>query len=58
MPQSWQTHWPLGDSSKGLSDTELYLTKENDLGAIATRERNLALQTIGNLTLLEHRTIS
>lgn len=52
MPQKWIAHWPLADGSKGLTDFELYDAASGDKVAAATRMRNSALQTIGNLTLI------
>jgi uncharacterized protein with ParB-like and HNH nuclease domain len=52
MPQHWVEHWPLPDGSKGMATPELWTAKEADPQAIATRERNASLQTIGNLTIL------
>lgn len=52
LPQSWQENWPLPDGSKGLSMTELADAAEDDPRAVATRRRNQALHTIGNLTIL------
>lgn len=53
MPQKWQQNWPLPDGSKGLSELDMLLI--DDLLATrvdATRHRDRAVQTIGNLTIL------
>lgn len=52
MPQEWIANWPLPDGSKGLDFLELYEAPENDPRAAGTRERETALQTLGNLTIL------
>lgn len=52
MPQSWQDNWPLPDQSKGMDLAELLEAPDDNPRAIATRKRDLAIQTIGNLTLL------
>jgi uncharacterized protein with ParB-like and HNH nuclease domain len=52
MPQNWIPNWPLPDGSKGLDDFELFDVPENEPGANATRKRERALQTLGNLTIL------
>jgi len=52
MPQGWIANWPLADGSKGLDFMELYSAAESDPRAIATRARETAVQTLGNLTIL------
>jgi uncharacterized protein with ParB-like and HNH nuclease domain len=52
MPQEWEELWPLADGTKGMDLLELYEAAESDPRAIATRERNTAIQTLGNLTIL------
>jgi hypothetical protein len=52
MPQNWQMHWSLPGGDQGLSPSELGLAQQSDPRAIATRERELAIQTLGNLTIL------
>ena len=52
MPQTWETNWPLPDGSKGMGFVELFEATETDPRALATRKRNVAIQTLGNLTLL------
>jgi hypothetical protein len=49
LPQCWQEHWPLQGGTKGASDAELWADSP---AAAASRARNAALQTIGNLTIL------
>lgn len=50
MPQSWVTHWPFPDGSKGV--TRAVLLESDGLHHERSRARYEALQTIGNLTLL------
>lgn len=52
LPQSWREHWPLPDGSTGLAYDDLATAAEDDTRAIATRARDAALQTIGNLTII------
>lgn len=52
LPQNWIEHWPLQDGSKGLTGVELSTAQPQDAKAAATRKRNAALQTLGNLTIL------
>jgi hypothetical protein len=52
LPQNWIENWPLPDGSKGLTSQELWISKEDDSKADATRRRNSLLQTFGNLTIL------
>jgi len=52
MPQEWLKYWPLADGTTGLDFMELYGAAETDPRAAATRKRNAAVQTIGNLTIL------
>lgn len=52
LPQGWLDHWPLPDGSKGMNGTELWEAAAEDPRARATRKRNAALQTLGNLTIL------
>lgn len=52
LPQNWIEHWPLPDGGKGMSSAELWTADANDPRAVATRRRNAALQTFGNLTIL------
>lgn len=52
LPQGWIEHWPLPDGTKGLAWNEIVAADPNDPRVSATRARNTALQTIGNLTLL------
>ncbi|MHA4867518.1 DUF262 domain-containing protein [Duganella sp. PWIR1] len=50
MPNNWTEHWPLPDGSTGAkSPWEL---QENDPRLEATRNRNVAIQTFGNLTII------
>jgi uncharacterized protein with ParB-like and HNH nuclease domain len=52
MPQEWIPNWPLPDGAKGLDYSELFEAAENDARAAATRKRDAAIQTLGNLTIL------
>jgi len=52
LPQNWIEHWPLPDGSKGQTLNELFVADDKDPRAAATRRRNAALQTLGNLTIL------
>lgn len=52
MPQQWQANWTLPDGSSGLSTEALWTAPKDDPLADATRKRNTALQTFGNLTIL------
>ena len=52
MPQSWISNWPLPDGSRGLDIFDRYGASETDPCVIATRERERAVQTLGNLTIL------
>lgn len=52
LPQSWIEHWPLPSGGTGLSWQALVDAPADDAAAAATRTRNAALQTIGNLTIL------
>jgi len=52
MPLGWIANWPLPDGSKGLDFMELYSASEADPRAVATRSRETAVQTLGNLTIL------
>ena len=52
MPQDWVKNWPLPDGTKGIDFWDLAGTAETDPRAIATRMRQIAIQTLGNLTIL------
>jgi uncharacterized protein with ParB-like and HNH nuclease domain len=52
LPQQWLTHWTLPGGLQGMNSTELWAASPDDARATATRTRNAALQTIGNLTVL------
>jgi hypothetical protein len=52
LPQTWTDHWPLPDGTKGLTFTEFLAAPPDDPCATATKERNDALQTFGNLTII------
>jgi uncharacterized protein with ParB-like and HNH nuclease domain len=52
MPQAWVEHWPLQDGSTGMDTRELVDASHDDPRALATQKRRVAVQTLGNLTLL------
>jgi uncharacterized protein with ParB-like and HNH nuclease domain len=52
MPQGWISNWPLPDGSPGMTMVELWGASEADPRAVATRDRERAIQTLGNLTIL------
>lgn len=52
LPQTWLKTWPLADGSKGMDFMELGNAADGDARATATRRRDIALQTLGNLTIL------
>ena len=52
LPQSWIEHWRLPDGSRGMTYEELFSAGDDDPRAAATRKRNQALHTMGNLTIL------
>jgi uncharacterized protein with ParB-like and HNH nuclease domain len=52
LPQEWVKNWPLPDGSKGMDSLELYNAPATDPRAKASRQRGVALQTLGNLTIL------
>ena len=52
LPQRWQDNWPLPDGSTGLNMLEVYTTAASDPRAVATKIRNTAVQTFGNLTIV------
>jgi uncharacterized protein with ParB-like and HNH nuclease domain len=52
LPQEWIANWPLPDGSRGLDNMALYQAARDDARAAATRNRNSAVQTLGNLTIL------
>jgi len=54
MPQSWQDNWPLPNGSKGMDFMELLGASESDPRAVASRKRDIYVQTLGNMTILSH----
>ncbi len=52
MPQKWTEHWPLLDGSRGVPLDELAGAEDDAPRTVATRVRNAAVHTIGNLTLI------
>lgn len=52
LPRSWIKNWPLPDGSKGLDLVESLEVPDDDPRLVASRYRDQALDTVGNLTLL------
>jgi hypothetical protein len=52
LPQNWIKYWPLPSGEAGLALDELNDAEPDDPRAAATKRRDAALQTIGNLTIL------
>lgn len=52
MPQNWVANWPLSDGSEGMDVLELFGASDDDPRAVASRGRETAVQTLGNLTIL------
>lgn len=52
MPQNWLADWPLPDGSRGRDWNELVDAAPDDARASATRSRERAIHTMGNLTIL------
>jgi uncharacterized protein with ParB-like and HNH nuclease domain len=52
MPRSWTKNWPLSDGSKGIDVVESLELPDDDVRVVASRQRDQALDRIGNLTLL------
>lgn len=52
LPQQWVANWPLPSGEQGLSVGELWNAEAGNLRADASRKRNAAVQTFGNLTIL------
>jgi hypothetical protein len=52
MPQTWEPSWPLADGSKGLDFFEMNDLPDTEPRVAASRMRENAVQTIGNLTIL------
>jgi uncharacterized protein with ParB-like and HNH nuclease domain len=52
MPQNWAQHWLLPDGSKGMDFLEMHVGAPDDARVIATRRRDAAVQTLGNMTVL------
>lgn len=52
MPQAWIENWPLSDGSQGMDDAEVTEAPDSDSRVVLTRQRNAAIQTLGNLTIL------
>ncbi|HMG11559.1 MAG TPA: HNH endonuclease family protein, partial [Gemmatimonadaceae bacterium] len=52
MPQSWIENWPLQSGAKGMGGNEIVDADESDTVAVASRSRNAAVQTFGNLTIV------
>ncbi len=52
MPQNWLANWPMPDGSQGMEWRELEDAGPGDPRAIANHNRERAIHTIGNLTIL------
>lgn len=52
LPQGWVGNWLLPDGSQGMHSSELYTALDTDPRAKATRRRDHAIHTLGNLTIL------
>jgi hypothetical protein len=52
MPQQWIQHWPLSNGLKGMTTEEMFSADSSDPRTVATKTRNAAVQTMGNLTVL------
>jgi len=52
LPQSWIDHWLLPDGQKGLGGIDLLFANDDDPRAMASSERDAALQRFGNLTIM------
>jgi len=52
MPQNWIEFWPMPDGTIGMSDVDQLLADPHDPRFIATRQRDVAIQTFGNLTII------
>lgn len=52
LPRNWLENWPLQNGQKGLAWPDLFDRPADDPIAIATKQRNAALNTFGNLTIL------
>jgi uncharacterized protein with ParB-like and HNH nuclease domain len=52
MPQTWIENWPLADGSQGMNFMALAKADVEDGRAASTRKREVAIQTLGNLTIL------
>ena len=52
MPREWIQRWPLPSGETGLTPNELSIAQNGDARAEATRRRNAAIHTLGNLTIL------
>ncbi|HRH70594.1 MAG TPA: DUF262 domain-containing HNH endonuclease family protein [Flavobacteriales bacterium] len=52
LPQEWRKHWPLPDGQVGMTEFELADADDSDARATATRARESALHSLGNLTII------
>ncbi|WP_426032857.1 DUF262 domain-containing protein [Cypionkella sp. TWP1-2-1b2] len=52
MPQQWEKNWPLHGDVLGMDFMQLYTAAETDPRAVGSRARNIAKDTLGNLTIL------
>lgn len=51
MPRSWIENWPLPNGARGMTWQELFDAAPDDPRAVATRARDRAIHTFGNLTI-------
>jgi hypothetical protein len=52
LPRDWIPKWPLTQGMKGMTLSDLSTAEIGDTRAEATRRRNAAINTFGNLTIL------
>ena len=52
MPKAWVENWPLPDGSSGMGWRELFESSPEAPRASATRTREHAVETFGNLTII------
>jgi len=53
LPQSWIENWPLPSGERGLEWRERCDMPQDDPRVVATKSREAALETFGNLTVLK-----
>jgi Protein of unknown function (DUF1524) len=52
LRKNWEANWPLPNGLKTIDALEALTVADDDPRAVATRKREAALQTLGNLTIL------